>query len=65
MNYGLRMPYAKRPPRYPWRDYLTEEESVRVDRLRSMKRLNAAQKYELVLIRNRALQRARYAEKKR
>ena len=50
---------------YAWREFLTEAETARVRLLETRNRQTAAQKLELIRIRNRAIQRARYEAKKR
>lgn len=55
----------KRPRLYQWREFLTAEEAQRIGVLSKRARPTPAQRYEMQLIRNRAIQRARYEAKKR
>ena len=56
-----RMGYVERKPKYRWRDYLTDAEAERMQAIEESPRPSPAMRLEHQQIRNRAVQRARYA----
>ena len=52
------MPYQLRKPKYKWRDFLTEEEGDRVQKIEKSQRPSPAMRLAFETIRNRATQRA-------
>ena len=53
-----RMPYAKRQPKYKWRDFLTEDEEARITAIEESQRPSSQMRVDWITIRNRASQRA-------
>lgn len=59
------MAYARRSPKYRWRDHLSEAEERRVIEIEEAQKQTAQMRLDLVTIRNRASQRALRAAAKR
>jgi len=52
------MVYSKRKPKYRWREFLTDEEALRIEQVEASRKPTPAMKLDYALIRNRAVQRA-------
>jgi len=58
------MAFEKRTPRHDWRSWLTEDEQAEVDEYDRISAAKQEASIRIGFIRNRAIQRSRYAEKK-